>query len=164
MNSTENTVADLEQQLAAAKHRLECERNALKESVKPIYQFTLTRHTKPGTDRLFDPSCQWYRLEGRIANKVEMEAAGHYKPFEGGLNYLFNFASGRFVMSGGGGSIFLPREEGSGTFGPPSDRALKLMTDFILDYSVEGGDFTEQMRELRPDLFTTLDEAPQSQA
>jgi hypothetical protein len=131
-----------DEQLAAearlAQVRLEAlraEENYRKEgrrkAVKPVYEFTLTPSNKP-YDKIFDPSCRLYELSGRVTNKAALAESGQSVNllFEGGMKYIFNGATGKFVMSTGGGSIFMSCQEGWDT-----------LSNFILR-NPEGGDVT----------------------
>ena len=112
---------------------------ALADSVQPVYQFTLTPANN-SFDKIFDGSgCTAYRLNATVLNKDEVQAVGG-QVREGGMNYIFNHLNGRFVMSTGGGQIWLD----DGTFGKPFDTvAFTALANYLLEVNIDGGDVTE---------------------
>lgn len=132
---------ELEAELATLRQQEKDEVKARRESVKPAWAFILAPHTDR-YDKIADPSCRWYRLEGVITNSEEYHEVGATKPQEGGMNYLFNTLSGRFVISGGGGTIYISLT-GDSIFGRAADtEAFGALEAFIRE-NPEGGDVTE---------------------
>lgn len=108
---SENEIAALEAKLAELRRAESARLAELAKSVKPVYEFRLELDTR-GYDRVFDDACTMYQLNGRVTNKPELEAVGARSHFEGGMRYVFNGATGKFICSVGGGSIFLSSVEG----------------------------------------------------
>lgn len=145
MNSTTPSAADLREALRQAEA---AERQAaidLAASVEPIYRFTLSPVTDK-FDRVFDGSgCTIYKLEGIVLNKEEIQAVGG-QVSDGGMRYVFNHLNGRFVMSTGGGRIWL----NDGTFGKPFDtEAFEALATYLLEVNIDGGDVTEIVNAAR---------------
>jgi hypothetical protein len=126
-------VVEIEAELAAAKKaeyaRLEKEQKA----VQPQYVFTLDR-VWHNMNHLMDNNCTLYRLNGKVTNKEELKSVGKI-PFEGGMTYVYNNLSGRFVIAIGGGSIFTSKSE-----------VFRLLNKFI-DQNPNGGDVTHLMND-----------------
>lgn len=131
-------IEELEAKLAQLRQEEADRARALRESVTPRYTYMLVPHSE-SWDKIADPSCRWYRLEGVIINTPELNAVGAAIPAAGGMNYLFNTLSGRFVISGGGGTVYLNL---NGRFGPPDTEAFQELEAFVAEHP-EGGDVTE---------------------
>lgn len=101
----DSQVEALEQRIRMLRKQQSDELAERRKAVSPVYAFTLIL-VEDSWGRLADDSCCWYELRGQVLNVRELEAVGA-RPFEGAMRYLFNRLSGRFVVSGGGGSIFL---------------------------------------------------------
>jgi hypothetical protein len=114
----------------------EVKAQALRDSVQPVYEFLLEPEAERngffGGDRLFDDTCRFYKLSGRVTNKEELKevGAGH-RVFEGAMRYLFNGATGQFACAVGGGSVFLSSQEG-----------WRALSDFIRQHP-EGGNVSD---------------------
>lgn len=101
----EEEIAKHEEAIAALVKARDEEMKAKRDAVKPRYTFTLTKCTDPYR-KSGDPTCVWYRLTGTVDNAAELNDVG-IRPFVGGMDYLFNTVSERFIIDGGSGSIFL---------------------------------------------------------
>lgn len=111
-----------------------------KESVIPVYQFNLTVDDQK-FDKIYDDSVSLFKLTGVCLNQAEVDAVGG-KTFTGSMSYLFNWASGRIIMSHGGGSIFI--SDGRWVNKNEIDdsaRAFEELSNFIIS-NPEGGDVT----------------------
>lgn len=139
------SVAELEAALRSAKQRDEADRKARLESVTPVYQFTLEPvAVQHFGEEIWDDTLCGYRLTGTVLNRDEMEAAGHGRVHEGGMTYLFNWNTEKFVMTLGGGSTFLSTR---GTFAGPdkvehAHATLDRLARFVVA-NPKGGDVTE---------------------
>lgn len=133
-------IGELEAELDKLRQQRLDELKALRESVTPRYTYLLVRPTGPGTDRIADPSCVWYRLEGVVINADELHAVGVTTPHQGGMNYLFNTLSGRFVMSGGGGTSYISLVD---DFGRKADTEAFQELEAFVEKHPEGGDVTD---------------------
>lgn len=137
-------IGELETQLAQLRQRRLDERRALMESVIPQFRYTLELVIRPH-DRVADPSCEWYRLEGKVTNREELEAVGR-TVHEGGMDYLFNRLSGRFVLSSGG-QVFLNLTDG--TFGKADRQAFDELEAVVRKNPGVGGDVTDIVNRAR---------------
>lgn len=99
-------IAELEAELARLRREQDDEARARRDAVPPRYEYLLVP-VNPTHDKVADPSCRYYRLEGVVINADELHAVGAKVPQSGGMNYLFNTLSGRFVLSVGGGYVHL---------------------------------------------------------
>ena len=107
-------IAELEAELAQLKREDADARAAAAKAVQPVYQFTLVPTSDNWqTKGIWDESCVLYTLSGKVLNADEMKAVGN-QLFQGSMDYLFNTATGKFIMSTGGGSIFLKSAEAFG--------------------------------------------------
>lgn len=142
----EYTVEQLEDMLRAAKAREESKRQELRNSVEPVYEFTLfpVKLTHFG-DECWDDTIVGWRLEGRVVNREECEAVGHTRLHEGGMTYIYNTGTKKFVMTTGGGTSWITtrpvfsRDQGIVDHG---FETLDRLVDFI-QYNPEGGKVTE---------------------
>lgn len=94
-------------------------------------------------DKLFDPSVIAYRLSGTCTNAEELAEVGRSHSAEGGgMVYLFNTLSGRFIMSHGGGRVYLSKA--GSAFSTDLDK-IALLEAFVAVHP-EGGDVTDIVR------------------
>lgn len=140
-NLSDHTVEELTAALEVAKHRAQAEANKLRESVTPIKRITI-EPVEPKFDRLYDDAVRWYRIEGVCINKDELEAVGASKPMEGGINYLFNIATGKFIMRDGGGTIHLPNGK-SGYTGGAEQWVMDELAEIVLSNPDKTTDITD---------------------
>lgn len=134
--TTQETVNRLRAELLAAERLLAAEQKEKAMHVQPIYRFTLSLVTPMRGAKIYDTSCVLYTLTGEVINKEEMRYVGK-TPFEGGMNYLFNTLSGKFVMAVGGGAVYT------------SDPwCLAALSSFILQ-NPNGGDVTSIVNHYR---------------
>lgn len=137
----------LEELRAQVREAEKAERDALearRTSVKAEYAFTLMPASQIGSfERIMDDSCVFYRLQSEVLNKEAVEAVGGEHHDKSGGNYLFNKASGKFVMMVGGGRLWL-----SSSNWQESSEAWELLSAFIVG-KPEGGDVTEIVEQYR---------------
>jgi hypothetical protein len=134
------TVEQIRAELREAEAREAAEREAERERVPVIWQYTLSPlEPDPNWNPRFDPTCSLSRRDGAVTNRAEAEAAGHstYRMDGGGMVYVFNNGTGRFVTSTGGGRIY--------TSDP---LAFEALSQYLLDHP-EGGDVTPIIEEAR---------------
>lgn len=111
-------ISALERQIADLRRKREEERTALRNRTVPRQQFLLIcrteQHRAHGWQVILDPRVQVWRLEKRVLNHDECVAAGCRSDSLniGGMNYLFNQATGRIVCSTGGGFTYVRAERG----------------------------------------------------
>lgn len=140
-------ITALEQQIKKLKEQDKQERIARLEATPKIMRYSIAV-ADDKWDKILDPECITYRVTGEVANRVEALAAGHNLDRDsGGMNYLFNKATGRFVMAMGGGTIYV------GTFGSDiptveTTRVMGQLAEFVLKHP-EGGDITDIVVEHR---------------
>lgn len=97
------TVAQLESMLADAKKAERDELEARRKSVTPEYKFTLEKVNRQGLTKSWDETIIQLELSGVVTNRAEMESVGN--PLDGGgMTYLFNTVTGKFVCGGAGRS------------------------------------------------------------
>lgn len=116
-------IKELEARLAELRRQRDAEIEAVRASVQPIWQYILKPYSESGWDRIADPSCRYFRLEGNVVNSDALQAVGARVPDQGGMTYLFNTLSGRFVISAGGGQVILRLTDGG--FGPADAEAFR---------------------------------------
>jgi len=110
-------IAELEAELAQLKREDAEQKAQRRKQVRPVYKFTLKPANDPYMVRsIMDESCVLYTLSGKVLNADEMKAVGN-QLFEGGMTYLFNRITGKFIMSTGGGSVYLRSAEAFGELG-----------------------------------------------
>lgn len=102
---TKLTVAELEALLKEARAAEYAAREAVRDLVQPVMQFTLTPSPARGWDQVWDDTCSYYYLKGKCLNEAELRTVGK-TAFTGGMNYLFNSGTGRIATHCGGGSTF----------------------------------------------------------
>lgn len=114
------------------------------ESVTPKYRYMILPAID-NFDKLYDESCVFYSISGELLNKDELEAVGWsgHMFSEGSMKYLFNKATGKIVMSVGGGRVYI-----SNPWGSKADmsrdyvaEAYEMVNAFLARYP-EGGDIT----------------------
>lgn len=145
MSDNKAKIAELERQIAELRQADLAAMEARRQLVKPSYVFTLEPVHTTGYRKSADPHCCWYRLTGTVTNKPELEEVGIH-PFEGGMDYLFNELSGRFVISGGGGSVWLHLTP---HYGEESDDAAFKELEAFIKGSPLGGEVTEIVNRYR---------------
>jgi hypothetical protein len=141
--TTSDRIAELEAALTAAKEVQRRERKELLDSVTPRMTYTIEpTETKSFIDRIYDPAVKVYRLTGTCTNIAECEAAGHIIS-TGGMNYLFNTATNRLIMSFGGGHVYI----GHGYDADENTEwAYNRIGEFLVRHP-EGGDITPIVEE-----------------
>lgn len=145
--SVDTDIARLEKQLEELRAQRRAEMQAKMDAVTPLFTFTLTPVTDHWRESA-DPACRWYELRGTIQNKDECLAVGK-KPLDGAMRYLYNTLSGRFVVSNGGGTVWLKLGHEFG--GEPDVEAWTELEAFVKDYP-EGGDVTPIVDRYRKHL------------
>ena len=134
---SQKSVAELEAELREARAREAEAKRAARDAVQPVYQFTLTPEEPHQTwQPIFDDTCTLWKLSGKVLNADELKSVGK-SPFEGAMKYVHNGATGLFVTSVGGGSIFLKSRAG-----------WLALSDFLVSHP-EGGDVTEIVTRYR---------------
>src|SRR3974390_1165236 len=131
---TNSRIKELEAELKAARLAEHVAFMELKKSVKKLWKFTLTPHTEAFRP-LLDPSCVYYILQGTIVNADALKVVGYDDEdlMAGSMAYLYNKLSKRFVMSEGGGNLYIKAER---------SETWALLEAFIEKHP-EGGDVTE---------------------
>lgn len=151
MATYDEQIAEHEAAIALLRHRKAAVEAALRESVKPVWKFTITPVSlKQFGEECWDDMLVGYRLAGEITNKEELESVGA-RPAdhaEGGMTYIFNKSTNKFAMPTGGGRIFIQTR---GTFAKPAKvehghKTLALLATFI-QLEPSGGDVTEIIEE-----------------
>lgn len=143
VNKIQAEITELESKLKSAYAAKTLAEAARAKSVDPIYRFTLSP-VEDKFEKIYDDSCRLYLLAGKVLNKDELQAVGKV-PFEGGMNYLYNSLSNKFVVAVGGGSTFF----GSSHLGTDTVKSvLSELGEFIKD-SPQGGDVTSIMNRYR---------------
>lgn len=144
MTEIDQEIADLRSRLKDAEKRRDQEIKEKRESVKPVYRFTLAPSPIKPYHEILDDTIILVRLDGVVINAEEMKEAGN-DPFQGGMTYYFNKGTGKIVTSTGGGNVWLStdstfsrdeeeREDARKTFG--------LLSEFMVK-NPEGGDVTD---------------------
>ena len=126
-------IASLTSRLMELKREEDAEKQALRDSVKPIMKYTVTPTPVKGSwDFIGDEMCVFYTIDGQCTNLDEVKAVGGQVPHSGSMRYLYNLATSRLVCTTGGGSIHL-----SATL-----EAYAQVSAFISEHP-EGGDITD---------------------
>jgi hypothetical protein len=136
-----NSIAELEARLAEAKATAAAEAKARRDAVKMVRTYTVEPDEREWT-KLYDPDCCFYSIKTQIVNLDECKAAGlNVDSHNQGMAYLFNKATGRIVMSSGGGYVHI--DDGFGTTSSEAAiDAFDRVSAFILAFP-EGGDITD---------------------
>lgn len=103
------SVEQIKAELYEAQKREEQTTRMRRDAVVPEYQYTISP-SENKWDRIYDPTCALYHLEGKVLNADELRAVGK-TPFEGGMNYLWNGITHSLVCAVGGGSVFIKDQE-----------------------------------------------------
>lgn len=144
-------IAELEAQLAAARKEEDLRKQALRDSVKPVWRYTIERlpTTTDVFDAIYDDTIVAYKLSGEVLNREELIAAGHPETFyrAGSMRYLYNTVTTRLIAGVGGGTIFLSTS-GFKRESAKIQRAADQVGAFLADHP-EGGDITEIIAKLR---------------
>jgi len=110
--TTEDEIKALEERLEELKAQANVERIERSKLVQPMYKFVLEPIEKPHAwDRLYDETCMLYSLYGELLNADELRDVGKVVPSSGGMTYLWNGATDRFVCATGGGQMFVKDTE-----------------------------------------------------
>lgn len=154
--TTESYIADLESEMILLQGRITQAKQEIadaKEARKLRTPVQVVYSLLPMVDRyrdLFDTDhgCLFYYLDAKVTNKEEALAAGYKEDQlpKGGIGYLFNTLSDRFVMRQGGGYIhlgFCDRNENEKQI---LRETMDQLEDFITAYP-EGGDITSIVLE-----------------
>jgi hypothetical protein len=146
MSTYDSQIAELEGKLATLRGKKADEEKARRESVTPVYAYSLTpdeRSTERRFHRIMDESVLIYRLEGTCVNQDEIDAVGG-KAFTGSMSYFFNTASGKFICSTGGGSVFV-QDGGSHIGHREIDDSVYVWADLneFVQSHPQGGDVTK---------------------
>jgi hypothetical protein len=144
MSTYDNQIAELEGKLATLRGKKADEEKALKESVTPVYAYSLNldrRDTERRFHKIMDESVLIYSLVGTCVNQDEVDKVGG-RAFTGSMSYFFNTASGKFICSTGGGSIFV--QDGSHIGHREHDDSAQVWHELNLFVKAhpEGGDVT----------------------
>lgn len=138
------TVAELQTKLAAAKLAESEERNRLRESVKLEWRFFLRPDTSR-FDKIMDNTVIKYRLDGEVVNREQAIAAGHSTDSVrgGGITYLYNTGTNRFVLRIGGGTIYVGESWSGDVEENQSAELAMLRLAAFLSRNPDGGDVTD---------------------
>lgn len=139
--TTADRITELEAELKQLRQQQREEQEAARKAVSPTYRFTLTPAESSGFDRIVDPSCELWRLTGTVTNREELVAVGA-SVHEGGMNYLFNTLSGRFVLVVGGGQVWL-HLSGDTVWGREAHTEAFAELEAFVVANPEGGDVTD---------------------
>jgi hypothetical protein len=144
------SVEEIKAELAEAQAVADAEKKALRDAVKPIWQYTITpEKSRDSFDRIWDETIVAYKLSGEVINKDEYLAAGNSELsiHSGGMRYLFNTGTGKLIGATGGGTIFI-----SGGFGRKNDEAEAMVVhriNMFLGENPQGGDISQIVTEFR---------------
>lgn len=110
MNDVEQTIEELEAQLAEAKRAKAAEANTKRESCPPQWVFTV-EPVERSHEEMFDPTCRFYKLSGEVANEEQARAAGwdEHSLRGGGMVYAYNTQTERIICATGGGMIYVSK-------------------------------------------------------
>jgi hypothetical protein len=131
------TVAELRAELRAAEQAESEAKRVAAQAVKAKLVFTIRRNDS-SFDKILDESCVLYRITGITQNKDELAAVGR-EARDGGMNYLFNIATGRLVCSMGGGNVYV--KTGQWSSDKPDWPTIRALEAFIVA-NPDGGDVT----------------------
>lgn len=137
--TTTEKVARLRAELNAAEQVVKAEKQIAMDAVQPRYEFLVAPVTD-NFDRVYDDSVVKYRIEGIVKNMTELEAAGHTRVHSGGMTYLYNTLSGKFITTVSGGSYYVPTEL--------NPEFLGEVGEFVKQ-NPKGGDITEIVERYR---------------
>ena len=146
MNTSHRPIEEIEAELIAAKQAAAAEDKARRESVVPVWKYTLAPHADMFRE-VWDDTVTQVRLTGTMVNSDEYVAAGNQRPDEGGMTYLFNGASGRIIGAFGGGRVHVAdRTWGRNmadqqTVTESAKQCCAELSEFIVSHP-EGGDVT----------------------
>jgi Ni,Fe-hydrogenase I small subunit len=123
-------IAELEAELVELRKQESDAKEALRKSVKAEYKFTLTRqdeqkHQHNWGDPIWDDTITVLRIDGKILNEDALKEVGAMVPTQGGMDYLFNTATGKFVIAIGGGTWYC----GDGRYSNDKTNHKRLMLD-----------------------------------
>jgi hypothetical protein len=148
MTFPEGSIEELEARVKAMKAARQADKERLKSETPLIWRYSIVKSRPNGSmfDRIMDDSCILYRIEGEVVNKAEAEAAGHnLDRLGGGMNYLFNTLSKKFVMPIGGGHYYISdRFEKKNTEAVTWERIAEFVTK-----NPDGGDITDIVKAHR---------------
>ena len=132
----EDRIAALKAELKTIEHERKVEEQRQRELWPPVYKYTITpiSPAKSTYYQVYDDQVTLYELAGVCVNKEQCERLGHHRPFEGGMVYCFNEATGMVIMGVGGGSIHVG--------GKTAHLAFADISRFIRD-NEDGGDITQ---------------------
>jgi len=140
---TQNRIDALRAELKALEEQEEKDKKTRRAAVKRVWRFVLVPSKSGSLHQIRDSAVVRYRLEGTVVNAEELKAVGNSEDFyrTGGMNYLFNTATGRIIMSEGGGNIYIP----DGRWGDSAIDAEQTFAklDAFLATNPDGGDVTE---------------------
>ena len=140
-------LAELRTEITSIEKELESVKKVERAKVRRDWMFGIY----PVKDRsylseILDPAVKMYRLSGVILNKEQLETAGwsESETRDGGMNYLFNTATGKIIKADGGGNIYI---RGGGWGGTTEEKVIAgLVYDELNAFLVEhpeGGDVTK---------------------
>lgn len=136
------TIEEIKAELREAEAAESAKAQALRDSVKPEWVFTLTP-SESKWHEVYDDTCLVYRLEGRVTNLEALKAVGSHMPAlgsGGAMDYVFNTVTGKLIMAVGGGTIYINRQFGKRSDG--SDvTAMNELGAFLVAHP-DGGDIT----------------------
>jgi hypothetical protein len=144
LEELQSTIGELQKQVELKKKELEEERRKKREETKRQWKFTISK-TKPFHDEIRDPAVVLYKLQGTVVNSEECVLAGWSSDEVrgGGMNYLFNIATGKFIKQEGGGNIYIPSASWARNAQEKEDaeKAFETLELFLKEFP-EGGDVT----------------------
>lgn len=109
-------IKNLQDELAQVEAEEQELAEARRKSVRRKWKFTFMPHERNTMfDKIHDPAVVYYILHGEVVNAKECLEVGNSDDYvrPGGMGYYYNKASGRIIMRGGGGNIYIPED----TFG-----------------------------------------------
>lgn len=148
MTETKYTIEQLEAMLLAAKAESRKAREEAADKVQPRYQFTVEpRFDNAGFMRILDPAVTVWRVSGIVLNVEELDKVGK-RVSQGGMDYLYNKATGRIIGAFGGGTVWFSRGFSSDKPGPEELEAYARLEAYI-DAHPAGGDITHIIEDYR---------------
>lgn len=107
------SIQEIRAELQAAEEAARAEKETLRETVQPIWKYTVKRMVKGDGFRylneVFDDSCFLIKISGEVTNREECEKVGHSESrLNGGSGtYLFNSTTWKIICSLGGGTFYI---------------------------------------------------------
>lgn len=138
--TTTRTVEEIEEELRAAKARDAADKKALAKATPILMRYEIGVSARHLFDRIYDNQVCLYTIRGICVNLDTATAAGH-NVRTGAMDYLFNKATGKIIMSYGGGYVYV--DGGFGNRNNPISVATFDEINAFLAVNPEGGDITK---------------------